>query len=147
MKKQFGFALAFCFAASLGAEPVDGFYWPSGWYQALNTFQSDKRYWEGNEVPADGGVAYFTGTQAGDISFNSGSTVTLRGLDLGNVQRVNGNGANHPRILTTGLVLTGDDAFICGTGWGSNTSGHGYYLDVNATVSGTGACVVWGLTP
>ena len=73
MKTLFGSAVAFCLAASLGAEPVDGFYWPAGWYHHLNTFQSEKRYWEGNAMPADGGVAYFTGTQAGDISFNSGS--------------------------------------------------------------------------
>ena len=78
----------------VSADPVDGFYWPSGWYMTLNTFQSEKRYWEGNVVPADGGVAYFTGTQAGSIAFDSGSTVTLRGLDFGNVQRVNGNGKN-----------------------------------------------------
>ena len=55
MKTLFGSAVACCLAASLGAEPVDGFYWPSGWYHHLNTFQSQTRYWEGNIVPADGG--------------------------------------------------------------------------------------------
>ena len=132
-------AVAVSMAAVLevSAEPVDGFYWPPYWYHHLNTFQSQTRYWEGNVVPADGGVAYFTGTQAGDIYF--GSTVTLRGLDFGSVKIANGSNADHPRILQSGLVLAGDDAFIYGTGWGSNTSGHDRYALVNATVSGTGA--------
>lgn len=105
----------------VSAEPVDGFYWPTAWYHHLDTFQSQTRYWEGNVVPTDGGVAYFTGTQAGDIKF--GSTLTLRGLDFGSVRITNGSNNDHPRILQSGLVLAGDDAFIYGTGWGSNTSG------------------------
>ena len=116
------------------AEPTDGFYWPEGWYHHLDTFQSQLRYWEGNIVPADGGVAYWRGPRAGDITF--GSPVTLRGLDFGNVQVANASNADHPRILTTGLTLTGDDAFIRGTGRG--TSGQDRYALVNATVSGTG---------
>lgn len=119
------------------AEPTDGFFWPEGWYHHLDTFQSQLRYWEGNVVPADGGVAYWTGPRAGDIKF--GSPVTLRGLDFGNVQLTNGNNADHPRILTTGLTLAGDDAFIRGTGRGTSTSGKDRYALVNATVSGTGA--------
>ena len=119
------------------AEPTDGFYWPEGWYHHLDTFQSQLRYWEGNIVPADGGVAYWRGPQAGDIKF--GSPVTLRGLDFGNVKVTNGSNADHPRILTTGLTLTGDDAFIRGTGRGTSTSGKDRYALVNATVSGTGA--------
>ena len=94
----------------VSAEPVDGFYWPTAWYQHLDTFQSQTRYWEGNVVPTDGGVAYFTGTQAGDIKF--GSTVTLRGLDFGSVKIANGSNADHPRILQSGLVLTGDDTLL-----------------------------------
>ena len=116
------FALAtFCGATGALAEPTDGFYWPSAWWHNLSTFQSQTRYWEGNIVPADGGVAYWTGTQAGDISF--GSAVALRGLDFGKVQLVSASGAERPRILSAGLTLTGDDAFISGTGWGSNASG------------------------
>ncbi len=132
------FALAaFCGATGALAEPTDGFYWPSGWYHYLNTFQSQTRYWEENIVPADGGVAYWTGTQAGDISF--GSAVALRGLDFGKVQLVSASGAERPRILSAGLTLTGDDAFISGTGWGSNASGRDRYICVNATIGGTGS--------
>ena len=119
------------------AEPTDGFYWPEGWYHHLDTFQSQLRYWEGNIVPSDGGVAYWRGPQAGDIKF--GSPVTLRGLDFGNVKVTSGGNADHPRILTTGLTLAGDDAFIRGTGRGTSTSGKDRYALVNATVSGTGA--------
>ena len=119
------------------AEPTDGFYWPEGWYHHLDTFQSQLRYWEGNIVPADGGVAYWRGPQAGDIKY--GSPVTLRGLDFGNVKVTSGGNADHPRILTTGLTLAGDDAFIRGTGRGTSTSGQDRYALVNATVSGTGA--------
>ena len=135
---RMAFAMAaFCGAMGAWAEPTDGFYWPMGWYHHLDTFQSQLRYWEGNIVPSDGGVAYWTGPNAGDIKF--GSSVTLRGLDFGNVQLASGSGAEHPRILTTGLTLAGDDAFIRGTGRGTSTSGQDRYALVNATVSGTGA--------
>lgn len=130
---------ACCLVAACGvsADPVDGYYWANGWYHHLNTFESQLRYWEGNVVPSDGGVAYFTGTAAGGIYFSS--TVTLRGLDFGNVQLTDrGTSGVFPRIMSSGLVLTGDDAFIYGTGRGSATIGHDRYAVINATVSGTG---------
>ena len=67
MKKLLAVGLtALCAAGLTGrAEPVDGFCWATGWYQHLNTWTGQLRFWENNNVPADGGVAYFLGTAAG----------------------------------------------------------------------------------
>ena len=103
------------------AEPTDGFYWPEGWYHHLDTFQSQLRFWEGNIVPADGGVAYWRGPQAGDIKF--GSPVTLRGLDFGNVKVANGGNADCGDItISCGFVTATGGRNAAGIGAGYNAT-------------------------
>lgn len=53
-----------------GGAATDGYYWPNGWYHHLNPWET-VRYWERDCVPGDGGVAYFMGTQAGNIVFTT----------------------------------------------------------------------------
>lgn len=59
-----------------GGAATDGYYWPD-WIYDLNPWGTI-RYWEGDRVPGEGGVAYFTGKMAGNITFTS--DVKLNGL-------------------------------------------------------------------
>lgn len=93
--------------ASAMAEPVDGFFWSSAYWAVHYAFSASGHYWVDGVVPSDGGVAYYLGNQAINLQFSQ--AVTLRGIDLGNVQLTNGK----PSICGTGLTLTGD-AFISG---------------------------------
>ena len=93
--------------ASAMAEPVDGFFWPSAWWAVHYPFAASGHYWADGVVPSDGGVAYYLGREAINLQFTQ--AVTLRGIDLGNVQLTKGK----PSICGSGLTLTGD-AFISG---------------------------------
>ena len=134
MKKLLAVGLtALCAAGLTGrAEPVDGFYWAVAWYHHLSTWTGQLRYWENNNVPADGGVAYFLGTAAGNAVF--GSPVTLRGFDYRNVQAAMSGGVTYPVMTTSGngsLTLMGE-AFI--TGLQETT-----VPNLSLAISGTGA--------
>ena len=94
--------------ASAMAEPVDGFFWSSAYWAVHYAFAASGHYWVDGVVPSDGGVAYYLGNQAINLQFSQ--AVTLRGIDLGNVQLTSGK----PSICGTGLTLSGD-AFISGT--------------------------------
>jgi len=113
-----------------GAEPVDGFMWGPVYYAPFNGLTA--QYWENGVVAKDGGVAYFTGTGAPKLSFDT--AWTLRGIDFGNT-KVNNSA---PAVSGGHLTLTGD-AFLSGTGRGSNAAGWDLFGIVNSTVSGTGA--------
>ena len=102
-----------------GGAATDGYYWPSGWYHHLKQWET-VRYWERDCVPGDGGVAYFMGTQAGNIVFTT--DVALEGLDFGQVQLYTREGAVYPTVQANGgsLTLTGDRAFVNADGtWGN----------------------------
>ena len=86
-------------ACLAGGAATDGYYWPNGWYHHLNPWET-VRYWERDCVPGDGGVAYFTGTQAGNIVFTT--DVALGGLDFGQVQLYMWNGADYPTVRANG---------------------------------------------
>lgn len=121
-------AIAACMAVN--ADPVDGFQWGPAWYSPYDAFCP--QYWENGVVAADGGVAYFTGTQSPTLKF--GSAYTLGGIDFGNVKF----GNSCPAIPGGKLTMAGD-AFIKGTGRGTAGSGSDQFAAVNSTVSGTGA--------
>lgn len=105
-------------ACLAGGAPTDGYYWGS-WYHHLNPWET-VRYWERERVPGDGGVACFTGTQAGSIVFTS--DVALGGLDFGRVQLLAQGGADYPTVRANGgsLTLTGERAFVNAEGVWSN---------------------------
>lgn len=120
-----------------GGAATDGFYWPNGWYHHLNPWET-VRYWERECVPGDGGVAYFTGTQAGNVVFTS--DVALGGLDFGQVQlRTQGN-ADYPTVRAAGgsLTLTGDRAFVNADGvWSGDPCGPVFRLPLRGTGANT----------
>lgn len=120
-----------------GGAATDGYYWPNGWYHHLNPWES-VRYWERDCVPGDGGVAYFTGTQAGNIVFTT--DVALGGLDFGQVQLYTWNGADYPTVRANGgsLTLTGDRAFVNAEGvWNGDPCGPVFRLPLRGTGANT----------
>ena len=124
-------AMGMCLAAG-AATATDGYYWPT-WGMALNPWETI-RLWEGDRVPKEGGIAYFTGAAAGNITF--ASPVELNGLDFGRVQ-LNGQ---TPTVKADGngsLKLTGDRAFLHADGNASSSAGaRGPILDL--AIAGTG---------
>ncbi|HBO98464.1 MAG TPA: hypothetical protein DD637_01305, partial [Verrucomicrobia bacterium] len=111
---------------------TDGYYWPS-WGMALNPWETI-RLWEGDRVPGDGGIAYFTGAAAGNITFKS--SVELNGLDFGRVQ-LNGQTPTVTAADGGSLTLTGDRTFLNADGSASSSAGaRGPILDL--AISGTG---------
>ncbi len=119
-----------------GGAATDGYYWPD-WIYDLNPWGTI-RYWEGDRVPGEGGVAYFTGKMAGNITFTS--DVKLNGLDFGLVQlSTTGEGKDLPTVRANGgsLTLTGDRTFLNADGnAGASAGARGPILDLS--VSGTG---------
>mgnify|MGYP002520873106 CR=1 FL=1 len=122
-------ALGLCLTAGAA---TDGYYWPS-WGMALNPWETI-RLWEGDRVPGDGGIAYFTGAAAGNITFKS--SVELNGLDFGRVQ-LNGQTPTVTAADGGSLTLTGDRTFLNADGSASSSAGaRGPILDL--AISGTG---------
>ena len=119
-----------------GGAATDGYYWPNGWYHHLNPWET-VRYWERDCVPGDGGVAYFMGTQAGNLVFTT--DVALGGLDFGQVQLYTRDGAVYPTVRAEGgsLTLTGDRAFVNADGTWENGDPVGPVLRL--PLRGTGA--------
>lgn len=119
-----------------GGAATDGYYWPD-WIYDLNPWGTI-RFWEGDRVPGEGGVAYFTGKMAGNITFTS--DVKLNGLDFGLVQlSTTGEGKDLPTVRANGgsLTLTGDRTFLNADGnAGASAGARGPILDLS--VSGTG---------
>ncbi|MGN0833760.1 MAG: hypothetical protein ACI4RD_08975 [Kiritimatiellia bacterium] len=112
----------------------DGFNLVNLWWVNTLDFATDTRYWEDHRLPSEDGVAHYLGLQLNDQIFSS--SVTLRGLDFGNVRATE----ERPRILGGGLVLSGE-AFISGSGAGA-AGGWGRLGIVASTVRGTGGNVL-----
>lgn len=129
-KSFWGLLAAVC-ALGATAEPVDGFYWAGSYWAPGYEFMSSAHYWREGVLPMDGGVGYFLTKESVDMAFNN--AVTLRGLDFLNVKLTNGK----PVISGSGLTLAGD-AFISGTGRGSNTIGLDQFATITGTINGTG---------
>ena len=118
-----------------GGAATDGYYWPD-WIYDLNPWGTI-RFWEGDRVPGEGGVAYFTGKMAGNITFTS--DVKLNGLDFGLVQLyTTGEGKDLPTVRANGgaLTLTGDRTFLNADG---NNANNPVGPVLNVPIRGTGA--------